>query len=240
TLISIEKEKLDLLDLTIKQNHKIHQFSQIVSHNIRNHSANISILLELLEEDKNEIDFKKHMSYLVQSSHRLSETTELLNKILNQDIHTFSNIEPIPIKRKIEEILDNINPGLLEIENHISIEIPEELLINGINKYIENILHHLLTNSIRYRSPNRSLKIQISHQIETDYSIINISDNGIGIDLEKNQNKIFQMYRVFNNQPDAKGLGLFISKAQMELMGGKIEVRSKVDHGTVFSLYFKN
>jgi signal transduction histidine kinase len=65
-------------------------------------------------------------------------------------------------------------------------------------------------------------------------------DNGIGIDLERNRDKVFGLYQRFHDYPDSKGLGLYLVKSQVETMGGTINIESKVDVGTTFTLTFKN
>ena len=63
-------------------------------------------------------------------------------------------------------------------------------------------------------------------------------DNGIGIDLARNKDKVFGLYQRFHNYPDSKGLGLYLVKSQVESMGGSISLESKVDKGTTFTLSF--
>ena len=69
--------------------------------------------------------------------------------------------------------------------------------------------------------------------------MIEISDNGIGIDLARHGDKIFGMYKTFSNNSDARGIGLFITKNQIDAMGGTITVDSKPNEGTTFKIYFK-
>jgi len=69
---------------------------------------------------------------------------------------------------------------------------------------------------------------------------LSIEDNGIGIDLKKYDENLFGMYKTFHQNEDAKGLGLFIAKNQIEALGGKIEVKSEVDKGTTFTIFFKH
>ena len=71
---------------------------------------------------------------------------------------------------------------------------------------------------------------------ENDKNYLEISDNGIGIDLVKNGNKIFGMYKTFSNNPASKGVGLFITKNQIEAMGGSITVKSEPNAGTIFKI----
>ena len=73
-----------------------------------------------------------------------------------------------------------------------------------------------------------------------NYVIFKIMDNGLGIDLEKNKTKIFGMYKTFHNNKNALGLGLFMTKNQIEAMGGSISVESQVNIGTTFTIKFKS
>jgi signal transduction histidine kinase len=64
--------------------------------------------------------------------------------------------------------------------------------------------------------------------------VLDFNDNGLGINLERHGEKLFGMYKTFHEHKDAKGIGLFITKNQIEAMDGKIEVESAVDEGTTF------
>ena len=73
-----------------------------------------------------------------------------------------------------------------------------------------------------------------------DDLILTFKDNGIGIDLLRNKDKIFGLYQRFHNHPDSKGLGLYLVKSQVEAMAGTITVASEVGKGTTFTITFKN
>ena len=105
--------------------------------------------------------------------------------------------------------------------------------------YLESILYNVISNSIRFRHPSRKPIIKINFVIENDMKVLQISDNGIGIDLVKNADKIFGMYKTFTNNSDSKGIGLFITKNQIDAMGGNITVESELNVGTTFKIYFK-
>lgn len=74
--------------------------------------------------------------------------------------------------------------------------------------------------------------------MEDDEPVLTIADNGLGIDLERHGDKLFGLYKTFHTTKDAKGLGLFITKVQVEAMGGRITVESAVDRGTSFHIHF--
>jgi signal transduction histidine kinase len=101
-------------------------------------------------------------------------------------------------------------------------------------------LLNFTTNAIKYAHPDRYPEIIYTLAIEKNYTILEINDNGLGINLEIHGDKLFGMYKTFHNNANARGIGLFITKNQIEAMGGKVEVESKVNIGTTFKIYFNN
>jgi sensor histidine kinase regulating citrate/malate metabolism len=69
--------------------------------------------------------------------------------------------------------------------------------------------------------------------------VLEEADNGMGIDLDMNGEKIFGMYKTFHGNKDARGVGLFMTKYQAEAMGGRITAESRVNEGSVFRVYIK-
>ena len=95
------------------------------------------------------------------------------------------------------------------------------------------------TNAIKYRSQDRDSMLRFSVINKRKTVQLIIEDNGLGIDLNRHRQKLFGMYKTFHNHKDSRGIGLFITKNQIEAMGGKIMVESKVNEGTGFSINFK-
>jgi len=116
--------------------------------------------------------------------------------------------------------------------------IEDDVKINVIPAYLDSILMNLFTNAIMYKSPDRDPIITLSSSRENGYTILSINDNGLGIDLKKYGDKLFGMYKTFHDNADAKGIGLFLTKNQIEAMGGKITVSSEVGQGTTFYIHF--
>jgi signal transduction histidine kinase len=91
---------------------------------------------------------------------------------------------------------------------------------------------------VKYRSPSRPAFIRLHAHAEPGYVVLTVQDNGRGIDLVKNRAKLFGMYKTFHDNEDARGVGLFITKNQVEAMLGTIAVDSQVDLGTTFTIHF--
>jgi signal transduction histidine kinase len=108
----------------------------------------------------------------------------------------------------------------------------------SVRSYVQSILFNLLTNAIKYRSPHRPLEIEVFSYQEGNFICLGVQDNGLGIDLEKYQDKLFGMYKRFHQHIDGKGLGLHLVKTQIEALGGSIAVESAKGEGTTFKVMF--
>ena len=143
----------------------------------------------------------------------------------------------ICLKDEIEKTKKALSLAIKESQITITHTIPKELTVTAIPAYLDSILLNLFTNAIKYKSPERKAILDIGYEINENYTIITFRDNGLGLNLKKNGHKIFGMYKTFHGNEDAKGIGLFITKNQLEAMDGKIEVESKVGSGSIFKVY---
>ena len=110
-------------------------------------------------------------------------------------------------------------------------------MVKSVESYLDSILINVITNGLKYCSDERDSYIKIYLIEQDNFLVLCVEDNGLGIDLEKNRDKIFGMYKTFHEHPDSRGIGLFITKNQIEAMGGKIEVESVVGKGSIFKIY---
>ncbi len=127
--------------------------------------------------------------------------------------------------------------------NEIAIynSIRKDDFINVNPAYLESVIYNLISNGIKYKSDKRNSKV-ILQSVHTKNELkILIADNGIGIDTEKYKSQLFEIYQTFHgtNREDSRGVGLYITKTQMEALGGTIDVESTLDEGTTFILTFK-
>jgi PAS domain S-box-containing protein len=238
SLIMKQQELQQLADITAEQNKKLVNFTYIISHNIRSHVANIIGIVNL-NEDGEEEDRQESWNILKKSVSSLDSTIHNLNDIINIQSNTNLSFTEIKLKPEIERIVDSIKVLFTNAVAKINYNFDEEAYLATNPAYLESIILNLLTNSLKYKSPARPLTIDISFFRKGDHNVFIFKDNGLGIDLNQHGEKIFGMYKTFNGNLDAKGLGLFIIKTQIEALGGKIEVESEVDQYTAFKVYFK-
>ncbi|SHG22144.1 PAS domain S-box-containing protein [Flavobacterium segetis] len=234
-----EKDLNASFELVSEQNKRLLNFSYIVSHNLRSHTSNIASIVELIESSKSEHEREEMIQLLKTVSNSLTETMLHLNEVINIRTNINLSSEPLYLFQYINVVINvlckQIHSNNVEIIN----KIPENCVINYNPAYLESVLYNIISNSIRYRHPSRKPVICLSLSYEDNFKILKISDNGIGIDLVKNADKIFGMYKTFTNHVDSKGIGLFITKNQIDAMGGSITVESEPDIGTTFKIFIR-
>ncbi|MBG6187345.1 PAS domain-containing sensor histidine kinase [Flavobacterium sp. CAN_S2] len=236
-----EKEKEQLIRELTQNNKDLKQFSYITSHNLRAPLSNLTGLLNLIEdipiEDQ---ELKEILSGFNKSTHQLNDTINDLVKVIIIKDNPSIKKEAVLIKEIFENVFSQLNFQIELYKPIIKLNFEKVSIINTNKAYIESILLNLLTNSIKYKSENRKLKITITTEEIDDTVVLIFKDNGIGIDLVRNKDKVFGLYQRFHNYPDSKGLGLYLVKSQVETMGGTIDIESEVNKGTTFTLTFKN
>jgi PAS domain S-box-containing protein len=224
------------IDIISKQNLHLMNFAHIVSHNLRSHTSNFQLLVNMLEKDEDDREYV--LGLLKDNAQTLSETIAHLNEVVQ--IQTNPNIkrETIYLAEYIDKTID-VLAGEINLHNAIvKNNVPSSVFLSYNPAYLESIVLNFLSNGIKYRHENRAPKIEFNASGKGVNLMLEIIDNGVGINLARNREKLFGLYKTFHRNSDARGVGLFITKNQVEVMGGKIEVESEVGKGTTFRIYF--
>jgi len=252
-LIDVNKELLSRAELILNQklqleefnqhlenkNRQLSSFAHIASHNLRAPVSNLLALKDFYNEstdlDAKAMLFSKVELVIDHLNETLNELIESVKIQGNKDI-THDPIIFDCVFDKTREILDNqIFDSKAIVTSNFS-EVPN---IEYPKLYIESIMLNLLSNSIRYRSPDRIANIHFCTEMNNNEITLIARDNGLGIDLQKHGHKLFGLSNTFHNHPDSKGVGLYMTKTQIEAIGGSIAVESEVDKGTTFTIALK-
>jgi signal transduction histidine kinase len=176
---------------------------------------------------------------------KFKESTLQLNQTVNDLLNVLVIKNKVNLERKtlqfeteFEKVKTSIQYQINEASALLKTDFTAINTVSFDSTYLESILLNLLTNAIKYRSPKRSLELNIFTKDTPEYIELYFMDNGIGIDLKRHHSKIFGLYQRFHDYPESKGLGLYIVSSQIRALGGKIEVQSEVDKGTTFVVYF--
>lgn len=245
TDVSLQKEKelelLKTMKLYSDQNSRLLNFSHIVSHNLNTQAGNIKSILDFIDADVNKETVVEMLEHLRTVSNDLNETISNLNQI----VKTQSNINIAVVPLKLCEYIEKTISTIRGYDNHVKVSIvnnvPKYLTINFNPAYLESVLLNFTTNAIKYAHPDREPVIIFDFSIEPEgFKSLKITDNGLGIDLDVYGDLLFGMYKTFHKHEEARGIGLYITRNQIEAMKGTVSVESKVGVGTSFKIVFND
>lgn len=217
-----------------EQKAQLEEFCHIIAHNMRAPLSNLLLLndlvqkcsdteeqLMLIEKQKPVLDFlQETFDELVDAAQTRTD-----HQVKKNDV----NLEKALLKAK--ELLEG---EIHESKATITADFTQVSTISYPSNYINSIMFNLLSNALKYRSPHRFPEVNVRTEIKNDWIYLIVTDNGLGIDLDRYGSKVFKLRKTFHNHPRAKGFGLFITKTQIEAMGGSIHLQSKPGEGSSF------
>ena len=217
------------------------EFSSNVSHELKTPLTSISGYAELIKSG-----FVQPCDIVPFAENIFTESQHLINLI--EDIIKVSRLdegqgsfkfEEINLKFMLENIISRLTPKGLERNIEISSSL-SDISINGVNHVLNEIFYNIIENAIKYNVDNGTISIEMS--FDNDFAIIKVRDTGIGIESSSIKRVFERFYRADTSHSKeiyGNGLGLSIVKHGVNLHNGKVEVSSKVDKGTVFTIYLK-
>lgn len=221
----------------IQQNQDLQQFTYIVSHNLRAPVANQLGLLQLFNQENPEDPFNQELlDKLKTSAERIDKTLQDLNNILSSRGDIERQQECMMLDLLCQDIWKHCTSLMPHKNAALTLDL-EENEVWSARAYLTSIFNNIISNAIKYRSPERPLQLHI-HSTRVDQQIkITFQDNGRGIDLARYGNKIFGFYQRFHHEIEGRGMGLYLVKNHAENLGGSIDVDSTPDEGTCFTLW---
>lgn len=237
-LLAYQHKQDELIRELNYQNRQLDDFAHLTSHNIRSPAVNIYTLISLLNENSTLEDYKQIYSNLTKVSKNLNETLNELIEVLQVKNNTNIERELLSFEAVLNKVKESMQGDILVSHAVITHNFEAAPQIKYPKTYLESIFHNLLSNAIKYRSPERVPEIRVSTRNLGGQVVLEVSDNGLGIDLARYGNQVFGLRKTFHRNKNSKGIGLFMTKTQIESLGGMITVRSENNQGTTFRVVF--
>lgn len=237
-----EEKLLQMNENLVRHNRDLQQFTYIVSHNLRAPVANMVGLTKILPKlNTAEPSYTKALTSLDKSVLRLDAVICDLSEILSiKSPEGKEATEPVELLSLSKEIVQCLHETTSAEQETIELDIAEGLVLPAKKAYLHSIIHNLLLNAIKYCSEERPLRILLKVEHSPEGTLLQVQDNGLGMDMEAVGPHIFKLYKRFHVHTEGKGLGLYLVKSQVEAMGGTINVESTLGQGTTFRIFFRN
>lgn len=224
----------------IGQNNKLEQFAYIISHNLRAPIARLLGLGYLIDKAQNEQEKEGIVRLMINSSVELNEVIDDMSHVLLLQKPGSKVLENVKFDEVLAKVKKTLRNEIMQNQVVLITDFSEAKEVYSLPLYIENIFYNLLSNAIKYQSKDRSPVIEIKTTKKKDNIILTFSDNGLGIDLDRDGEKLFSLYKRFHFHVEGKGMGLYLVKNQVETLGGSIKVKSQLNKGTTFIIKFKS
>lgn len=215
-------------------NSRLYDFAHIISHNLRSQVGNLQMSAALFDSSNLSADQNELLQNFTKIGKSLDVTLRHLNKIVSVHSVASKTRDKVVIQDVYNRVVAGLSQTIRENKVVMYTDFSEVEEIPYIEAYLESILQNLITNAIRYKHPDRDPEISLYTYEENGKVHLLVKDNGLGIDLKKHGEELFKIYKTFHGNDDALGLGLFLTRNEVEAMGGEINVESKVGKGSKF------
>jgi signal transduction histidine kinase len=242
-IIENNEELIYLNNELTQVNADLDNFIYVASHDLKTPISNIEGLINALTDHlPPQILENPLVTRLLQmgntSIERFNKTIEELSDITKLQRIKDDEMEMVDIQEIVNEIQEDLSLIIEETKGQINLELHDVQKFKFSCRNLRSILYNLISNSLKYKSKERNPVIVISGREETDYQVVTVQDNGLGMDPSK-KDSIFGMFKRLHNHVEGSGIGLYIVKKIMDNAGGKIEVESLMGKGSKVKLFFK-
>ncbi len=218
------------------RNEHLETLARMVSHNLRSPIAGMKMLLNIYERMETPEEKEDIVENLREGAFTLFDMVEDLSSIMLDYKELNKEKELVDLHEVASTIVSQLSGQIKSSGARVKLDFSGYPEVIYSKTYLESIFLNLISNALKYRSPERDPEILVKGYREDNKVMLSVSDNGLGLDLSNHREQLFKMYKTFHRDAgaDSKGIGLFITKNQVEMMGGKITVESKPDAGATF------
>lgn len=230
------KELLQSNHELAQKNSRMEQFAYVVSHNLRAPIARLTGLTNIFKFAKSDSEIEDIVKKTNQSAQELDQVVKGLSEVMQIQRLSADVFSEVQFESVIEKVKDILDAEIKETKAEFKIQLEVES-IYSLPPYIESVFYNLISNGIKYRNPERRPIVTIDTKKVSDFVCLSFLDNGLGLELGTYKDQLFGLYKRFHFHVEGRGLGLYLVKTQIEMLGGKIEVESKPLEGTAFKVY---
>ncbi len=221
-----------------RTNADLDNFIYTASHDLRAPITNLEGLLVALEEEMGEPaeNIQPLLTMMDKSIMRFKKTIEDLTDISKTQRSTDDLAENIELSELLDEVKESVSELIKKEEATLLSDFTEVDTVRFSPKNLRSVLYNLVSNAIKYRSPERPAKVQVSAVKIGDEVRLRVKDNGLGVNMSY-ADQLFGMFKRLHDHVEGSGIGLYIVKRIIENANGRIEVQSEVGVGTTIDVY---
>lgn len=217
-----------------RSNGELEQFAYVASHDLQEPIRMVASWMAILAEDHPELQEEVSVRYIREGAARMQTLVDDLlrwSRIGSGDLDR----EPVGLQEELEALSRLLEGPLAEAGARLTWSI--ESSIRGDRGQLRQALQNLVSNALKFRSPERPALIEVRCRQEGPSVLLSVTDNGIGIPPEY-QSQILEPFRRLHSRDDyeGNGIGLGIVRAVAERHDGVVTIESVPGQGSTFTL----
>ncbi|MBL4707912.1 MAG: PAS domain S-box protein, partial [Flavobacteriales bacterium] len=231
-------EKVKIQETLERSNNELQQFAYIATHDLKVPIDNIkgyhnALLKDIDTENKRANSI---MNWIEVSVNQANGILDDLVKLAREENLEFDK-ELLDLNHIYDSVKESLERKLKEHNGVITADFSAFPHVKFSKRQLISIFQNLLSNAIKYHSPDRPPQIKVISKKVGKFVCIKFIDNGLGIDMTTQKEKLFGLFKRIHTNAEGSGMGLYLIKKEIEKSGGKIKVESEVGKGSTFKVY---
>ena len=239
-LQKLEQSQLELseaLDKERQLNEIKSRFVSMASHEFRTPLSTVLSSASLLSKYKAGEEQEKRDKHIQRIKNSVNHLNDILEDFLSLGKLNEGKVDKIAdevcLKEVILETMDEMR-GILKKDQYFDFQCDSDCNACTDKKLFKNVLINLISNASKFSDEGK--KILISSIVEEDNVVVSVADEGIGISEEDQQHLFSSFFRGANaTNIQGTGLGLHIVKNYIDLLGGEVGLKSRLNTGTTIT-----
>jgi PAS domain S-box-containing protein len=225
----------------VRINDDLDNFVYTASHDLKAPISNIEgllqVLLRTLPAEFMQSERVRRLTSLMQESvERFKNTIASLTEVVKLQKENSTEAVQVDLREVVREVSLDLQPLIKTSGAELEIDIADCPPIHFSEKNLRSVVYNLISNAIKYCSPERLPRVLISCQAQAEYLVLSVQDNGLGMEAAR-IGQLFTMFKRFHTHVEGSGIGLYMIKKMIENAGGRIEVESQVGVGSTFRVF---
>jgi signal transduction histidine kinase len=217
---------------------RLHEFAAVLTHNLKTPIASIKMITTLMQEASSLEEAHDIAAEMMDAVENMQDYYASLEDLYRAIREPEEPAVEVSLLHAVNDVLHAMKPVIDAKEAEVVVDFSAGSWIWFRELSLKSVLQNLISNAIKYSREGVPPRIELRSFSRGDILELQVKDNGQGIDLTKYGDKIFKLFETFSKNEDATGMGLFIVKNQVESLGGKISVSSKLGEGSTFFVEF--
>jgi PAS domain S-box-containing protein len=236
---NIEEMNRELLAINADLDNFVYAASHDLKAPISNIEGLMQALMDCLPNETMASGVVQELTAMIHSSiERFKKALADLTEVAKIQREAGDDVAFISLADVVGEVMLDFESDLKKTGASVETNISDGAAVRYSAKNIRSIVYNLISNALKYHSPDRPLQIRIFTENTPEYIMLAVADNGLGLNMA-DEDKIFSMFKRLHDHVEGSGVGLYIVKRIVENAGGRIEVESRVGEGSVFKIYLR-